>query len=109
MDQLLELLQWPAMLATLIAAWLVAARGAHKRAWGFGLFVLSNVLWALWGWHVGAPALIVLQVGLFALNLRGLMKIEAPEPEHRATRPRHAPAPYMPRHQRPTGYEERRS
>lgn len=105
MDQLLELLQWPAMLATLLGAALLTARGAGKRAWGFGVFALANLLWALWGWHVGAPALIVLQAGLLALNLRGIMKNDAPGHEHRAARPRGAPAPYVPRHQRPTGYE----
>lgn len=105
MDQLLEFLQWPALLVTLVAAWLVAARGARRRAWGFGLLVLGNLLWALWGWQVGAPALIVLQAGLFALNLHGILKSEAPEPGPRPTRPSRVPAPYVPRHQRPTGYE----
>jgi len=36
----------------------------------------SNVLWVLWGWHDGAFALIALQVGLFALNIRGARKTE---------------------------------
>lgn len=77
MDQLLDAVQWPAMLVTLLAAWMVAAREPRKRSWGFWLFVLSNVLWAAWGWHTGAYALIALQIGLFALNLRGVRKAEA--------------------------------
>ena len=71
---LLSLLQWPAMVVTLAAAWLVASQSRLRRKWGFGTFIVSNVLWIIWGWHEGAAALIVLQVGLFLLNLRGTRK-----------------------------------
>lgn len=64
------------MLATLIAAWLVASTSKARRNAGFWWFVASNVLWAAWGWHAHAYALIVLQLGLFGLNLRGVMKNE---------------------------------
>lgn len=76
-SELLDLLQWPAMLATLIAAWLVGSSNKARRNSGFWWFVGSNVLWAAWGWHAQAYALIVLQAGLFALNLRGVSKTEA--------------------------------
>jgi hypothetical protein len=71
---LLDAIQWPAMAVTLLAAWLVASRAASRRAAGFWWFVASNVLWIVWGWHAHAWALIALQVGLFALNLRGAEK-----------------------------------
>ena len=71
METVLDAIQWPAMGATLIAAWLVGSRNASKRRWGFGWFILSNILWIVWGWYAGAYALIALQVGLFAINLRG--------------------------------------
>ena len=74
MDAFLDALQWPAMAVTLLAAWLVAARSAARRRWGFGVFVASNLLWSAWGLHTQAYALIVLQVGLFLLNLRGVRK-----------------------------------
>ena len=74
MDELLNALQWPAMAVTLVSAWLVASQSKRKRAVGFWCFLASNVLWVIWGWHDGALALIVLQVGLFAMNLRGAMK-----------------------------------
>ena len=74
MSALIDALQWPAMLTTLIAAWLVGSRKAYKRNWGFWCFSLSNVLWAVWGWHDDAYALVALQFGLFALNLRGVRK-----------------------------------
>ena len=38
---------------------------------GFWIFLLSNVLWAVWGWHACAYALIILQVCLAAINIRG--------------------------------------
>jgi hypothetical protein len=75
-EYLLNATQWPAMVATLIAAWLVASRNVNRRRIGFWCFVLSNILWTLWGWHTQAFALIILQVGLLVLNLRGAKKAE---------------------------------
>ena len=72
----IDLLQWPAMAATVLAAWLVGSRSAHKRAVGFWVFLASNVLWVLWGWHDHAYALFGLQFCLAALNLRGVKKNE---------------------------------
>ena len=40
------------------------------------MFVLSNILWIAWGWHDSAWALIALQTGLLATNVRGIMKNE---------------------------------
>lgn len=67
-------LQWPAMLTTLVAAYLVGSQSRKKRNWGFLCFILSNALWIAWGWHAQAYALIVLQCGLFLMNLRGTKK-----------------------------------
>jgi hypothetical protein len=69
-------LQWPAMVATLLSAWLVAEQSKTNRQWGFWIFLLSNVLWVAWGWKAHAYALIVLQFGLAALNIRGVAKNE---------------------------------
>jgi hypothetical protein len=71
---MLDLLQWPAMAATLLAAWLVGSQRKGRRELGFWVFIASNVLWIAWGWHDGAWALVALQVGLFALTLRGARK-----------------------------------
>jgi hypothetical protein len=76
MDELLSALQWPAMLATLFAAWLVASRSPTRRKWGFWVYLLSNLLWGVWGWHEDAYAMIALQLGLFAMNVRGAKKNE---------------------------------
>ena len=63
--------QWPAMAVTLLAGWLVASKGRLRRRWGFAMFILSNVLWIVWGWHTQSFALVALQVGLFFMNMRG--------------------------------------
>lgn len=73
---MLDLLQWPAFVASLVAAWLVASNDKRRRNAGFWVFLLSNVLWIGWGWHTSAWALIALQVGLALLNVRGLSKTE---------------------------------
>ena len=73
-DEMLNLIQWPAMATTLLSAWLVASQSKHKRGLGFWIFILSNILWVLWGWHDGAMALIAMQIGLLLLNIRGAFK-----------------------------------
>ncbi len=72
----LDLLQWPAMLVTLYASWLVASTHENRRNQGFWVFLASNLMWALWGWHSGAMALIALQIGLAAMNIRGAVKTD---------------------------------
>ncbi|MFL6692522.1 MAG: hypothetical protein ACJ8GO_06140 [Ramlibacter sp.] len=78
MSEWIDLLQWPAMAASLLAAWLVASSRKSRRNVGFWVFLASNVLWTAWGWHDGAWALITLQVALAALNIRGVCKTERP-------------------------------
>jgi hypothetical protein len=53
-ETFLDLLQWPAMLATVIAAWLIGSLNKRRRTWGFWCFLLSNVLWVIWGWYASA-------------------------------------------------------
>ena len=88
----LDLVQWPAMVVTVGAAWLIGSQRKGRRNLGFWLFLLSNVLWIVWGLHSHAYALIALQVCLAALNIRGAKKNEpqeqgaAPEVQGRAQR-----------------------
>lgn len=70
----LDLMQWPAMAATLLATWLVGTQTKKRLAAGFWLFMLSNVLWGVWAIHDQAYALIALQVGLFIFNIRALVR-----------------------------------
>lgn len=74
---MLDAVQWPAMAVTLLAAWLVASTRKSRRSAGFWWFLLSNLLWIVWAWHTHAWALIALQVGLFAMNVRGALKNES--------------------------------
>jgi hypothetical protein len=75
----LNIVQWPAMVVTVVAAWMVASQRKLKRNWGFWLFLLSNVLWIIWGMRDGAYALIVLQLALAFLNMRGAVKNSSPQ------------------------------
>ena len=71
-----NLLQWPAMVVTLASTWLVGSTRKSLRMVGFYAFLLSNALWIAWAFHVGAWALVVLQIGLAVLNVRGASKNE---------------------------------
>ena len=79
MDVFIDLLQWPAMAVTVIAAWLIGSLRPGRRFVGFCCFLLSNLLWVIWGWHAEAWALIVLQVCLAAMNIRGVKKNDDPQ------------------------------
>ena len=67
------------MIVTVAAAWWVASQNERRRKLGFWLFLGSNVLWVVWGLHAKAYALVVLQVALAALNMRGAHKNEEAE------------------------------
>jgi hypothetical protein len=62
------------MLITVIAAWFVASNQRARRRIGFWLYLVSNVLWVVWGLHTNAYALIALQACLAAMNIRGERK-----------------------------------
>jgi len=68
---LLDFLQWPAMVVTVTAAWFVASRSVKRRQLGFWIFLASNVLWTVWGIATQAYALVVLQICLAFMNIRG--------------------------------------
>ena len=73
----LQHLQWLAMIVTVLAAWLVASQSKRRRMIGFWCFLASNVLWVVWGLRDHAYALVVLQVALAILNIRGAYKNES--------------------------------
>ena len=74
----LDFVQWPAMVVTVISAWMVASKRKWKRNEGFWLFLLSNVLWIIWALQDGAYALVFLQVCLGVLNVRGALNNQSP-------------------------------
>ena len=67
----LDLIQWPAMIVTVMAAWFVASSRKQRRQIGFWLFLVSNALWIAWAVHAHAYALLILQVCLAGMNIRG--------------------------------------
>ena len=81
----INLLQWPAMVFTIAAAWLVASTSLTLRNWGFWVFLFSNVLWVTWALHDDAFALIALQLGLAAMNIRGAIKTETAKDDCKET------------------------
>ena len=72
------------MTGTAISAWMVASHRTWKRNEGFWLFLLSNILWIIWGVHDRAYALILPQVRLAGLNVRGVYKNRQPNSRDRA-------------------------
>lgn len=76
---MVDSIQWPAMVVTVLAAWLVASDNPRRRNWGFWLFLASNALWIVWAVGAAAWALLVLQLSLAAMNIRGAVKTERTE------------------------------
>ena len=74
--QILDLVQWPAMATTVLAAWWVGSQQKEWRQWGFWTFLVSNILWVVWGIYDHAYALVALQFALAAINFRGVAKNE---------------------------------
>jgi hypothetical protein len=70
----LDVIQWPAMVITVTAAWFVASTNKSRRHTAFWLYLVSNVLWVVWGLHTKAYALIALQFCLAVMNIRGERK-----------------------------------
>ena len=69
-----DYMQWPALIVTVIASWLVSVTQKSERKTGFWLFLLSNALWIAWGAYAHAYALIVLQICLAVSNIHGVIK-----------------------------------
>ena len=76
MEEFFALLEWPAMAISLAAAYLLASQKPEKRVIAFWLLIVGNIMWIAWGWGEDAWALIALNVGLMALNVRGIFKNE---------------------------------
>jgi hypothetical protein len=64
------------MAVNVLAVWLLTSQSKRKRHVGFSLSLISNVLWIIWGLHIQAFAVLVLQVALAALNIRGVRKTD---------------------------------
>lgn len=67
----IDWLQWVAMAVTVGAAWFTASSQQERRRLGFWAFLASNALWGWWALQHAAWALLVLQIALAAMNIRG--------------------------------------
>jgi hypothetical protein len=70
----MDLVQWPAMLAIVVASWLVGSQRPDRRKTAFLGFIVGNVMWVAWGLYVEAYALALLDVMLCGMNIRGFLK-----------------------------------
>ena len=70
-DSPFDWLQWVAMIVTVVAAWFTASSQTTRRRIGFWTFLASNALWGWWAIQHDARALLVLQLALAAMNIRG--------------------------------------
>jgi hypothetical protein len=70
----IEFLQWPAMAITVLAAWFMGSVRARRRVIAFWCFTAGNALWVVWGISHDAYGLIMLEVILALMNMRGLKK-----------------------------------
>lgn len=64
------------MAITLVAAWWMGSKQASKRVVAFAMLIVGNLMWMAWGWGESAWALIALNLGLLAMNIRGIIKNE---------------------------------
>ena len=70
----LDWIQSPAMVVSIPEAWMVGSKTECRGTFGCWVFLSSNLLWITWGLYTAASALIILQLGLVAINVRGGIK-----------------------------------
>lgn len=73
----MDLLQWIACVFALAGSYLVGNDGRTHRLWGFGLFLLSNLLWMWWGTQSSAWALVTMQAAFCLTSARGVVRNRA--------------------------------
>lgn len=69
---MIDLLQWPALVLSIVGAWLVGSNVRQQRAAGFLLFLLSNALWSMWGIGIAAWGVVITQAFFTWTSIRGL-------------------------------------
>ncbi|MBC7685914.1 MAG: hypothetical protein H7176_11885 [Bdellovibrionales bacterium] len=76
MENFFAMFEWPAMAVSLAAAYWMGSTKAKKRIVAFLMLIVGNLMWIAWGWGEEAWALIALNLGLMALNVRAIFKNE---------------------------------
>jgi len=63
------------MAITVLAAWFMGSGRAKRRVIAFCCFTAGNVMWVVWGKSHDAYGLIILEIIMAMMNMRGLKKI----------------------------------
>lgn len=71
---LVDLLQWPAMAITSLAAWFMGSTRVKRRIVAFWCFTAGNAMWVIWDASHDAYGLITLEIIMALMNMRGLKK-----------------------------------
>lgn len=66
-------IEWAACLAGLLGAGLLAMNDSNISRWGFVAFLVSNLLWIIYGLDHKAYSLIVMQVGFTITSTVGII------------------------------------
>lgn len=70
-----EIAGWVAPVATFTAACITAANlGSRVTGYGFCVFLVGSICWALYGWQQGETGLLWTNVGLSFINLIGIWR-----------------------------------
>lgn len=77
---ILSLLQWPAMALSIFGAILVSSALRRRRRAGFAVWVVSNLLWILWGAHSAAWGFVVMQAVFTTTSVIGWGNSRADKP-----------------------------
>lgn len=68
----MKAIEWLASLIGLLGALLLALHNEIS-GWGFVAFLLSNILWIVWGVRKRAHGLLTMQIGFTVTSLMGII------------------------------------
>lgn len=70
---MLEFMQWPALMFSVVGSWYLSDKTARHRSIGFFLFLLANFCWIAWGCVTpNAYGLILTQMYYIVTSFRGI-------------------------------------
>ncbi len=69
---ILFLSQYPALITGIIGAYFVSSTTSKKRYWGFFLWIISDICWALFGLSASGYGLVIMQLIFIFTSSRGM-------------------------------------
>lgn len=64
-------IEWIAMVITFIGTALTTSLDTPIRAYAFSILLISNTMWAVWGWKAEEYPILFTYVGYFIINAYG--------------------------------------